>query len=280
MPTLIVFLVALAWLPGVRAGFMADDHFLFFSLGQLPAAAPLHNLFALVGSADEVRVYRECGLLPWWTSDDMRLVFWRPVSSLTHWLDWRLFGNDPVAMHLVSLGWYLLAIALVWRVFSRIFAEGSLALALAVTVFALDDAHVINVQWIASRNDLVCATFLLLSLLGVMRLREGRSRANLAWVYGGLSVALLSKESAVVLPVLVLAHVFFISGAEGGTGLSRLRPHAGLLLSLFGLVGVYLLNYFLAGLGPNSLFYLNPFRVPELWAGSFLRAAAATRRSS
>ncbi len=275
----IVLLVALvttcAWLPGSTAGFMADDHFFVFSLGTLPAEHPLHNLFGLVNSGEEVRVFRDRGVLPWWASDDMRIVFWRPLPSLTHWVDWRVFGQNPVAMHLVSIGWYLLVIALAWRVYARFFPARSPWLLLAVVVFALDDAHVLNVQWIASRNDLVAASALLAALLGVLRLREGGSRANCALIFGGFAAGLLSKESSVLFPVLVLAHVVFIPQSDGARLGARLRRHAGLLAGLFAMVTVYLFAYFSAGLGPNTLFYINPIRSPESWASHLLRTGAA-----
>lgn len=268
----LLLLAVVLYLPGLGAGLMADDHFFVFSLRDLPPTNPFHNLFGLVRDAGEVSVYRERGILPWWASDDMRIAFWRPLSSFTHWLDVRCFGDDARAMHAVSLGWYALTVALVHRVFARFAGAASRTTLLAVAAFALDDAHALNVQWIASRNDLIAATFTLLALLGFLRLREGGHRGNHALLHGGFVAALMAKESAIVLPALLLAHTLAIPDADGASATKRLSRNAIALGVVGAIAAVYLLGYFAAGHGPNTLFYLNPLRAPALWASQLLRA--------
>ena len=271
-----LLLTAAFYAPALLGGYMADDHYHLLVLSDLKQAfRDGWNLFSFVRTPQEVRIHREWGIAPWWTSDGFRIDFYRPLPSLTHWLDYALFGPDAAAAHLVSIGWYLATIALVHRVFRRFFATGSRVLLLAIVMFALDDTHALAVQWIANRNDLVAAVFFLTAFLGWLRLREGRGRraVNVALLLGGAIAALLSKESSVVLPAMVLAHAVMIPEREGSRLVDRLRPHAWLHVALWTITLAYVGLYFAAGHGPNTLYYLNPTRNPALWAEQLARSS-------
>ena len=270
-----LLLTAAFYAPALLGGYMADDHYHLLVLSDLKQAfRDGWNLFSFVRTPQEVRIHREWGIAPWWTSDTFRIDFYRPLPSLTHWLDYALFGPNAAAAHLVSIGWYLLSIALVQRVFARFFRAGSRALVLATVIFAVDDTHALAVQWLANRNDLVAAVFFLTAFLGWLRLREGRGRraVNVAMLLGGQLAALLSKESSVVLPAMVLAHAVLVPEREGLRLIERLRPQRALHLALWAIVLAYVALYFAAGHGPNTLYYLNPTRNPELWAQELLRS--------
>jgi len=56
--------------------------------------------------------------LPWWAAPDLRIHFLRPLTGLAFAADDRLFGDDPLGYHVVSLAWYaalLLAAAALFR---------------------------------------------------------------------------------------------------------------------------------------------------------------------
>lgn len=270
----VLLLTLCAWLPALRGGHMADDHFFAFSLQELPDRGPFANLFALIDGPEEVRVFREHGILPWWADDQMRISFWRPLPSFTHWLDARLFGESAAAEHAVSLGWYLLVVLLASRVWSRFLPASGPWLAVAVLLFGLDDSHALNVGWIASRNDLVGGVFLLLAVLGVQRWREGGRPADLALLFGAFAAALASKESSVIFPALATAHVGLVDLGEGGLR-ARLRRHGAWCAGTWALATAWLAFYVTSGFGPNTLYYLNPTRDPGRWAGALGEAAAA-----
>lgn len=268
-------LTALFYTPALLGGYFADDHFHVFALGELPEVFTKQlNLFGFIRSTEEVQVFRNWGLAPWWTSDALRIDFYRPIPSLTHWLDFALFGKNPAAAHLVSIGWYLLSIALVYRVMSRFIPDGSRTLLLAIAIFALDDTHALNVQWLANRNDIVAAVFLSSAFLGWLRLREGKGTRNwnLALLFGGFLAALLSKESSVVFPALVLAHAVILPDVDRAPLWKRVRPHAAIITALGVLTLLYVFLYFKSGHGPNSVYYINPGKNPGLWIAQFFRS--------
>jgi hypothetical protein len=270
-----LLLTALFYAPALLAGYMADDHYHLLVVGDLKQAfREGWNLFGFVRSPEEVRIHRDWGTAPWWTSDSFRIDFYRPIPSITHWLDHALFGPNAAAAHLVSIGWYLLTIALVHRVFVRFLGASSRTLLLAIMIFAIDDTHALAVQWIANRSDLIAGAFLLTAFLGWLRLRERRGSrgVNLVMIFGGTVAALLSKESSVVLPVLVLAHALLVPDRPGMSLRDRLRAHRLVHLALCTIAIAYVGLYFAAGHGPNTLYYLNPTRSPGMWAQQLVRS--------
>lgn len=276
-----ILLSALFYAPALLGGYMNDDHFHLFVLGELPELFTKQlNLFSFGTKPDEMVLFKKWGVLPWWTSEQLRIDFFRPIPSLTHWLDFVLFGKNAAAAHLVSIAWYLLSLALVYRVMTRFIEDGSRTLLLAIAIFALDDTHALNVQWLANRNDIVAAVFVLTAFLGYLRLREGKgsARTNIAMTVLGFIAALLSKESSVVFPALVLAHAVIVPGRPGQPGdgdgklVDRIKPHFKLYAVLAAIGLAYVVLYFKSGHGPNSLYYLNPGKNPGLWAAQFFRS--------
>jgi len=272
-----ILLTALFYAPALMGGYFADDHFHMFALGELPEVFNRQfNLFAFLRSPEEIQIMRKWGMAPWWTSDALKIDFFRPIPSFTHWLDFALFGRNPAAAHLVSIGWYMLSIGLVYRVLARFIEDGSRTLLLAVAIFALDDTHALNVQWLANRNDIIAAVFLLSAFLGWLRLTEGKgsARANVALTLFGFMGALLSKESSVVFPALVLAHAVILPAKKDAKLIDRVRPQFWLHAALALVALAYVVAYFKSGHGPNSVYYLNPGKNPGLWAAQFFRSGA------
>jgi hypothetical protein len=272
-----ILFTGLFYAPALGGGYLADDHFHLFALSELPEAANgTFNLFGFVTSSEEVRVLRNWGIVPWWSSDAMRIDFWRPIPSLSLWLDWVLFGRNAAAAHLVSIAWYVGVVALVYRILSRFLGDATRTLLLAVAIFALDDVHALNVQWLASRNDLIQAVFLLSAFLGWLRYREGKGRPGNGWnlvlLFGAFLLALLSKESSVLLGPICFAHALFFPEDVRDGLVARIRPRLGIFLGIAAITLCYLAFWFKAGHGPNTLYYLNPFKDPAQWASQFFRS--------
>ncbi|MCA1662772.1 MAG: hypothetical protein LC659_00595, partial [Myxococcales bacterium] len=104
------------------------------------------DLFSFVGHrrADTFK-QMDAGVLPWWTDPEVKLAFWRPLSALTHVVDWRVWPRSPAAMHVHSLLWFALALIAVAAFYRRFFAAfgggGAWAAGLAILLYAVDDAH-------------------------------------------------------------------------------------------------------------------------------------------
>ncbi len=270
---LTVAAVALALvLPSLGDRLVLDDHVLALLLRDDPGIAgfqqarrdtsplpvgPL-NLFAFTtGEPEANRALRNEGaLLPWWVDEGHLNAFLRPVSSLTHWLDFQLWPGSPRLMHLHSILWYgalLLAASLLYR---RLAAAPPALAGLAFLLFALDDAHGATVSWIANRNALVAVTLALPALIAHHRFR---SEGWLPGAYLGplwLAVGLLGGESALSICGYLLAYALFL---DRGVPFRRL-----LALSGYGAVlGLWLLTFRLLNLGSyGSGGYSDPIHEP------------------
>lgn len=171
-PILAAAAAAAAALPGLWFPFLADDWIL-----AAQAAAPIPQASAL--------------------------GYFRPLYVATFWIDRRLWGLSPALFHLTSLALIAASAALVVPVVRRYTRDPFLAGA-AGLLFAIHPWHVENAAWIAVRGDPLYTCLLLLAILAYERWREdGRWPPLLALVL--FEAALLSKESAVILPFILVA---------------------------------------------------------------------------
>jgi len=130
--------------------------------------------------------------------------FYRPIQMLSFTLDVAIAGRNPVWFHLHHLALFVaLSLAVMWLV-QELFRRRSIAVG-AGLVFAVYPAHHEVVTWLAGRADIYAALFMVVASATAIRfVRHGHWRWLVASGSSGL-LALMSKESALVLPgVLVL----------------------------------------------------------------------------
>lgn len=252
---LCLFIAGVLALPTLTLGFAQDDyiHLLIFE-GKWPLGSPMDLFRFAGGDAEGMRRIVQEGPYPWWTLPELKIVFWRPLSSALALLDYRLFGREPLGYHLHSVAWYLGLVALFGAMLRR-FLPGTLGM-LALLVFAIDDAHLLPVGWIANRNALVATAFALLGVWMHLEWREAGRRSALPVSLAGFAVGLLAGETALSVLAYLLAYEVF--GARGSVS-ERLRA----LVPAGVLVVVYLGVYKALGYGAyGSNMYLDPLGEP------------------
>ncbi|MBI3090424.1 MAG: tetratricopeptide repeat protein [Candidatus Tectomicrobia bacterium] len=133
---------------------------------------------------------------------------YRPVVTLTYYLDYALWGRNPAGFHLTNLLLHLAAVLLLYRFAAGVLRAPRVA-AWAAALFAAHPMLSEAVNAISFREDLLALDFMLLALLCLPPAqRGGRGQAwGLAAALVATALALLSKEMAVTLPLLaILAH--------------------------------------------------------------------------
>ncbi len=130
--------------------------------------------------------------------------YYRPLFLLWLRLNYALFGASPAGWHATSVLCHVVATYLVFRLVEQLTAERFIAFASAL-LFGLHPAHVENVAWISGVTDPLMACFVLGSCLAFLRFRFSRKALTLALSLGLFALALLSKETAIVLPLLIFA---------------------------------------------------------------------------
>lgn len=209
--------------------------------GALVALPALGNGFAyddtaIIAADSRVHSFDIPAMLTsgYWASELHAL--YRPVTTLSFALDWSIAPNGPAWFHFTNLLLHAGASALVFALLVRYFSTG--AALVGGLVFAVHPVHVEAVANVVGRAELLAAFFALATLL-VWNPREPNPRFRAARTLGVGMLALLavaSKESAVVLPGLLILMDFTRGEMRDGIVSWLRRTAPGYTAVLLGLV--------------------------------------------
>jgi hypothetical protein len=169
-------------------GFVYDDHWTLSQNPALGALLPAHRFFL---DAETVS-----------TAQGMGATIYRPVPTLSFALDNRIWGLKPWVLRLENLGLHLAAGVLLWLFLKHRMGLSPAAAAFGAAVFLFHPAQVESVVWVTQRSNLLCLLGIL-SALWFFTDEKGPFLARLGAGAASLSLALLSKETAVVFPALL-----------------------------------------------------------------------------
>ena len=99
MPLFVALVGVVLALPTLFAGWVGDDYAhiaIMEGLGAFEGREPLWDLFRFFPGDERNRELEEVGMMPWWALPELRAAFLRPVSSLTHLVDHRLWPRSAV----------------------------------------------------------------------------------------------------------------------------------------------------------------------------------------
>jgi tetratricopeptide (TPR) repeat protein len=129
-------------------------------------------------------------------------AYYRPLVTLSFWLDQGLSRNNPHWFHIVNLLLYALAAAAVTLVLWEVLHSGVWAL-LGGLLFAVHSSHVESVAFISGRTDIMLTLFTGLAAFALLRSFRKHNRWWWLVVSPAFGLALLSKETAVLFPLLI-----------------------------------------------------------------------------
>lgn len=216
----------------------------------------------------QLLVAKAKGLMPWIAAEDLAVSFWRPLASLTHHLDFRLFPATPWVAHLHSLAWSGLMVAAAGVLFARLIRP-RWAAGLATLLYGIEDAHGRATGWLSNRNAIMAAAFAFLFLWSYDRFRRDGWKPG-AWLSPALmGLALTSGEMAVGIVGYWVAYLVLIDRAVWWKRLAAAVPTT---LVLAAWAGTYLaLGHGTAGSG----MYIGPVSEPWRFLAAMPRRASA-----
>ena len=257
-------------LPSLGNGWQSDDYFHRVVLkGEVETGYSPLELFSVMRHGPEVlREYTELGLFPWWTSEGLRLAFFRYLSAATHWLDYRLWPDSAALQHAHSLLWFGLLVVLAAVLYRRIHGVSWVA-GLAALLYAVDEAHGAPAGWLANRNALVATVFGLLCLVvhDGWRRRGGTGWREPALAAACFALALAAGEMGLGAFAYLVAYAVFL---DGGTARRRLASLAPCGVVLAGWAAVYRVFGFGAA---GSGLYVDPAGQPVEFAARLVERA-------
>ncbi len=136
---------------------------------------------------------------------------YRPLTTLSYLLNYSLLGDgpQPPGYHLINLAMHCLNVLLVYTLGFMIFAEGSAPAFALAALWAVHPLLTESVTNIVGRADLLAAFGVLSGLLCHLQEISATGRKRLAWLAalaGAETVGLFSKESAVILPAVMILY--------------------------------------------------------------------------
>lgn len=153
--------------------------------------------------------YYEYGSIPWWSDENVKMSFWRPLTSATHWLDYKLWPDSPKAMHIQNIVWYTLLIAAVFFFYKKSF-KATWAVFFAALIFVVDYSFILNVSWLACRNATMATLFGVLSIISFTKYNsDNLNRYLLLSVLLFLS-SLLSAEAGIGTMAYIVSYSVFV----------------------------------------------------------------------
>ena len=197
---LILFLtVILAYQPVWYAGFVWDD------------AAHVTANPCIVGPL---------GLKEIWTTQAASIC---PLVLTTFWVEHALWGLKPLPYHLVTVFMQGGCAILLWQVLRRLQLPGAW---LGAALWALHPLQVESVAWITEMKNTQSGLFYLLAILFYLKWLEKRDSRD--WNYAltvlCAALAMASKTSTVVLPVVLALAAWWREGRWNWRNLTRLAP--------------------------------------------------------
>ncbi len=176
-----------------------------------------------------------------WGSDlfprDLASHYYRPLQALTYLLDYQLWGLAPLGFHLTNTLLHAGVALLLYGLISLVVRSPRAAL-LAALLFAVHPIHTEAVTYISGRSDPLSALFLLASLVCFLQGDRARFTTWRGLSLAAFALALLAREAAMALVLLVVLVDLTVSRRDGeplggggpGRLVGRYGPYVAVLL--------------------------------------------------
>jgi len=165
------------------------------------------------------------GLKEIWTTNVVRFC---PLVFTTFWLEHALWGLAPLPYHLVNVLMHAAGAVLLWRVLLGLQVPGAW---LGAALWAVHPVEVESVAWISEMKNTESGLFFLLSILFFVRwlkARDSEGRTARNWNYGltllFAALAMASKSSTVILPVVLILCAWWIEGRWQWRNVAKVAP--------------------------------------------------------
>lgn len=262
---IVIIIAIIVYIPFLSAGFFQDDYGFRIQFSQdirekvnMPEnvfrTGPL-DMYNFSSDSATFEIGRDKGFVPWWASDQIKTNFFRPLSSLTLAIDYTLWPNTPLILHIHSLLWFCLLLYLTYRLYRSI-SNSAVIAGTSVLLFALDDVFAGPAGWISNRHTLVAMVFGVLCIWLYHQGLANKKWPYLAGAYGFYVAALLASEMGLVTFAYLFACLLFLDRDSWPERIKRLAPFVVITL-------IWRWVYISLGYGATgTLLYIDPLLNP------------------
>jgi protein O-mannosyl-transferase len=201
----IVGVIFLVYWPSIHGDFVMDDDMLLTDNTLIKSPDGLH--------------------LIWFSTQP--IDYW-PITNSSFWIEWRLWGMNPTGYHVINIVLHIINCLLIWLVLTRLAIPGAF---LAAVLVAIHSVNVESVAWISQQKNLLSLMFFLLSI-GCFLKSEGLTNRWYGLSLLTFVLAMLSKGSVAVLPILLLLIIWWQSGKVTTRNLWQMAPFFAVAIAL------------------------------------------------
>jgi hypothetical protein len=236
--------------PTVFVGFHADDWVLINRL-QEQSEVTFPNAYDLAPNKDPGEQFngkRSC-CLPWWSHPEIKILFFRPLTSKALDMLRRIAPEMPEIWHAIQVSFFLLCIVLIASIYRRLLPSNHSTLA-STLMFALCGKSALSIAWIAQLNHLLAFLVFLTGLTVYLSMHQTKPwLASFAMLVSAVVASAAGEIWLNMLPCLFLYELFL---AKHNRFLPAIPP------LIYGMA--YIIAYKALGFGAaNSQIYLSPF---------------------
>ncbi len=159
---------------------------------------------------------------------------YRPLSIATFAIDQQFFGGGTVVRHLINVLLYALSLFFLLQLFSKyIFRGNSLLAFFTVLLFTIHPIHTEVVANIKSRDEILSLLFITLTFISVFRYSENKKRSSLISGLVYFFLALLAKEYAVTLLLLIPVSLYLFRNEKLKPAVTAALPYLAVFIVYF-----------------------------------------------
>jgi protein O-mannosyl-transferase len=188
---ILLVITGITYLATLRFGFVYDD-------GPQIVSNPLIKAWGYLPQDFSSELWKQ--LIPMKPSN-----YYRPLFVLLMRINYTIFHDRPLGWHLTALLLHLAATWLTYTLVRKVTGQFTVAW-LSALIFGVHPIHHEVVAWVSGTTESLCAVFFVGAFLAYLQSLE-KSRWVWMTVSGVLyALALLSKETAILLPALVFSY--------------------------------------------------------------------------
>lgn len=203
----------------------------------------INNGFVLLDDTAKIQENQLITGLNWGNLSSMfsKFVFhtYFPLTLFSYAIDYFLWGGlKPEGFHFTNLILHTINVVLLY-VFAKQFSGNRIAAFIASVIFAAHPMNVETVAWLSERSNLMYTMFFLASMISYIKIKDaGNKTKYLLFTYLFFLLSLLSKSSAVILPLVFILIDFFRQGRFIRRNILSKMPYLAISL-LFGIIAIY-----------------------------------------
>jgi hypothetical protein len=163
--------------------FFTNDDFFFLNIGRAGNIREFLNFFSLAGGPEGFGMYRPL------------------TTQAFYFMSWKFLNLSPFPLHIISFMFFFAIVYLVYRLSAEITKNEKVGL-ISAFLYAVSATHFGQLYYLAAFQELGMTLFVLLSCLTFVK-----GKNVLSFIF--FVLAIMSKETAVVTPLLFVLIYFF-----------------------------------------------------------------------